>query len=171
MTGIDERAEWTALWRRWRATARAESDTREPDPLQLAAYAEHRLDEAEAGAIEAWLAANPEAFEDVRLAQADLDQPQAASAAMIQRALPLLAGSGRVLAFERPERRLSGLRLALAWGGMAASIAATGFVGFVLGSAAYGSFIGDQEMQSTPDQELFAPPTALFSDAGEESAI
>jgi len=173
MTGMDKRAELTALWRRWRTARREQAGVSAPDPLRLAAYAEHRLDEAEAADIEAWLAVNPEGIHDLIAAQMDLDRPEAASAEAIGRALGLIPdGGARVIPFTRPRHRVSGLRLVLAWGGMAASIAATGLLGFVLGSDAYASFMGgDQQAQASADQELLAPPMSLFADPGEESTI
>lgn len=171
MTDFDTGAELTALWRRWRAAPRDGVEPSAPDPLLLAAYAEHRLDEASAADVEAWLAVNPERVQDVVAAQGDRNRDEVASASTVDRACDLVRAHGaEVIPFERPRRRVSGLRLVLAWGGMAASIAATGFVGFALGSDAYLSFTGDQQSQAT-DQDLSAPPVSLFAEQGEEPSI
>ena len=171
MTESETRAEFAALWRRWRTARRGDSGANPapPDPMLIAAYAEHRLSEASAAGIEAWLAENREGIEDLAAVHASLDRPDAASEAMIARAQGLVNTETNVVAFERSRRRVGGLRLVLAWGGMAASIAATGLVGFALGSDAYNSFMGiDQESQASVSQELFAPPTSIFADPGEE---
>ncbi|HUK08362.1 MAG TPA: hypothetical protein VLX09_10875 [Stellaceae bacterium] len=172
MSGSETRPEFAALWRQWQG-ARHGGDgagPRAPEPLLLAAYAEHRLSEASAAGVEAWLAENSEGIEDLIAAHAVLDQPEAASAQVIERALSLVPASGiNVVPFERPRPRVTGLRLALAWSGMAASIAATGLVGFVLGSDAYSSFTGtDQDSQISLSQQLFTPPTSILGDPGEE---
>src|SRR5579864_3734615 len=173
MTELEKGAELTALWRRWRTAHREGTRPAAPDPLRLAAYAEHRLDEATAADIEAWLAANPEGIQDLMISRREPDRSETAAAEVIERALRLVSDrKAQVIPFERPRRRVSGLRLMLAWGGMAASIAATGFVGFVLGSDAYGSFMGgDLQTQATTDQDLVGPPMPLFADPGEESNI
>jgi hypothetical protein len=171
MTEFENRAECVALWSRWK-TAHVVGRLSEPNPLLLAAYAEHRLDEDTATEVEAWLAANPERIEDITTA-AGRDPAAIAPARVVEKAIALVPADGAaVVPFQHPRRRVSGMRLVLAWGGMAASIAATGFVGFALGSDAYGSFMGtDQEVQTSVSQDLFAPPTAIFSDPGEESNI
>src|SRR5579863_5345811 len=119
MTDFETRAELTALWRRWRAVPRDGVALSAPDPLLLAAYAEHRLDEASAADIETWLAANPEGIQDVNMARRDPDGTATAAARTIDRALALVPARGaEVIPFERP-RRVTGLRLMIAWGGMA----------------------------------------------------
>ena len=65
MTGLGERAEDAALWRRWRLDARPAPSRGAPDPLLLAAYADGRLDESEAEPVEDWLADHPEALADL----------------------------------------------------------------------------------------------------------
>jgi hypothetical protein len=128
------------------------------------------LSESSAAGVEAWLAENPEGIEDLIAGHAISDRPEAASTQVVERALALVpADETNVVPFGRPRRRVAGLRLVLAWGGMAASIAATGLVGFVLGSDAYSSFVGtDQDAQVSLSQQLFAPPTSILGDPGEE---
>jgi len=172
MSGSETKPEFAALWRRWRGARRGGDGTglRAPEPLLLAAYAEHRLSEASAAGVEVWLAENPEGIEDLIAVHAVQGQPEDASARVIERALSLVpASETNVVPFERPRRRVTGLRLALAWSGMAASIAATALVGFVLGSDAYSSFAGtEQDSQISLSQQLFTPPTSILGDPGEE---
>src|SRR5262252_2802747 len=67
MTEPMDRAEENALWRHWRSAMvnAAGEAAPAPDALLLAAYAEHRLSEAAAEDVEAWLARHPQMLEDV----------------------------------------------------------------------------------------------------------
>src|SRR5882724_4972545 len=96
MTEPMDRAEESALWRHWRTSvvnATGEAPPA-PDPLLLAAYAEHRLGEAAAQQVEAWLALHPEAITDVLAAgevnarPAAIEQPTAAALAQAMALLP-----------------------------------------------------------------------------------
>src|SRR5579871_2862363 len=125
MTEPMDRAEENSLWRHWQAAVSAAREAAPaPDPLLLAAYAEHRLDETAAEAVEAWLALHPEALEDVlaaeesnaRLAPA-IDPPKAALA----RGMALVAGPApTVVPFRRPARQV--WRVAIARVAVAASL-------------------------------------------------
>ena len=79
MAGPGDETGEAALWARWRALAAASGAGRapEPDALLLAAYAEGRLDEAAAAAVEDWLAEEPERLADVAAARAAADAPPA----------------------------------------------------------------------------------------------
>ncbi len=162
-----------ALWRRWR-TAAAEAGgevTPAPDPLLVAAYAEGRLSELAAEGVEAWLAADPSRLEDVQAAR-QLRRDSTALPAperMLARAKSIVDGRGaKVLSFRRPAERPRSWRVAAAWGSMAASLLITGLVGFALGSDAYSSLLGDRQEMAL-SQELFDPPSGLFSDFSEET--
>src|SRR5438128_479946 len=94
------------LWRRWVDLEGGAAGR--PDELTLAAYAEARLDPAEARAVEAFLAAHPEIAEDVAAARVlggggageDAVLGGEALAAAIGRASALVPGSGdRIIAF------------------------------------------------------------------------
>jgi len=54
------------LWRAWRQGAAEAEQQEAPDSLTLAAWLEGRLGEAEAAAVERWLALAPDAAETVR---------------------------------------------------------------------------------------------------------
>src|SRR5439155_3020882 len=107
------------LWRRWKmtvgdATGRAAGGGSRPDELTLAAFVEGRLTGSTRAAVEAYLAADPDAGDDAeaasRLAATSGAADDAALAATIARAASLVAGppsakvADNVLAF-RPARR------------------------------------------------------------------
>src|SRR5262249_42282946 len=95
MTEPMDRAEENALWRHWQtATVNAAGAAPPaPDPLLLAAYAEHRLSELAAEEVEAWLALHPEAIEDVIAAGVSSrgTAPEQASPAALARAMALVS--------------------------------------------------------------------------------
>lgn len=128
-----------ALARRWLDTAAALPAPETADALTLAAYAEGRLDDAAAEAVEAALAADP-ALLDTLLA---LRQPAATaipSIALIRSAQALVAPTGQasILPFRRnitahshsPIARARGW---LAWGTVAAGLMIVSMAGFNLG--------------------------------------
>lgn len=169
MAGPKHRTDEAALWRRWRsASASVEAGGSEPDALLLAAYAEGRVPEHAAEALEDWLVSHPETLSDIlaaRLAVGVENTP--AAPAIVARAAGLVApGNGQVLTFRRPSSRLAGWRAAALWGGMAASLAVTSLIGFSLGNSAYLSLAGGASPAF--GQELFDPPTGLFNSLDEE---
>jgi len=168
-----DRAEESALWRHWRrAVVNAAGETAvAPDPMLLAAYAEHRLGEAEAEVVEAWLARHPEAIDDI-LAAADskagaLSVPPEAA---IARAMALVPASDpRVVPLLRPVRPVVTWRIAVARVGVAASLLIVSLVGFALGTDAYTS-LQNSDQSAALGQDLFDPPAGVFSSFGEESS-
>jgi hypothetical protein len=174
MTEPMDRAEENALWRRWRAATvnAAGAAAPAPDPLLLAAYAEHRLGEAAAEEVEAWLALHPEAIEDVNGAELTNASAVAeqASPAVLARAMALVAERDpKVVPFRRPARPgQAGWRIAVARVAVAASLLVVSLIGFALGTDAYTSLNGDQ--QSALGQDLFDPPSSIFSGLGEETS-
>ncbi len=174
MTEPMDRAEENALWRHWRAAAvsAAGEAAPAPDPLLLAAYAEHRLSEADAEEVEAWLALHPEAIEDVATA-ADSNNRAATlqpSAAALARAMDLVAEPDpKVVPFRHPARPGEPVwRVAVARVAVAASLVVVSLVGFALGTDAYTSLLsGDQ--QAGLSQDLFDPPSGIFSGLGAEA--
>jgi hypothetical protein len=179
MSGPMEQADETALWRRWHSAAQASvaadgaGDDATPDAMSLASYAENRLDEAASEAIERYLAANPETIDDIVMARAlgaDIRDGTAPGDRAIARALALVhseATEPNIVPFRRQPARLSGWRALAAWGGIAASIAATGLIGFVLGSDAYTNLFGDRAAGSS--QDVFDPPSGFLNGFGEEN--
>lgn len=175
MTEPMDRAEENALWRQWRSVAMsaAGEPAPAPDPLLLAAYAEYRLSGDAAEEVEAWLALHPEAIGDV-LAARDFNPRVSSplpSAAALARATALVSEPDpKVVPFHRHARstppvwRMTASRVAVA-----ASLLVVSLLGFALGTDAYSSLLsGDQAVALS--QDLFDPPSGVFSDLGEESS-
>jgi hypothetical protein len=167
MTEFRDEAEERALWRRWRAEGFAPIAA--PDALTLASYAEGRLEPGAEAAVEEWLAAHPEAIEDIRAARAakSSEVPDSLLVQAIALAVAMEPGAANVVRFPRPAAAAR-WRAAIAWSGLAASIVATSLIGFSLGNDAYLSLnatpAGDNTLQS-----LIDPPVGLFSGLGEDS--
>ena len=166
-----DRAEESALWRHWRTAVTAAGESAPaPDPLLLAAYAEHRLSETAAEAVETWLALQPEAITDVLAAGEVNVQPAAVEppAIALARAMALVPGADpKIVPFRRPALRTAPWHVAVGRGAVAASLVAVSLVGFALGNDAYTSLLsGDQ--QAAVGQDLFDPPNGIFSGFGED---
>ena len=125
-----------ALFARWHAARDADAAAPElPDALMLAAYAEGRLDEAAAEAVEAALVVDPDLL-DTLLALRAPPEPEAASAALIHSAQTLVRAEPVVVPF--PVRKPAAPRPVkawLAWGAVAASLLLVSVAGFNLGAA------------------------------------
>ncbi len=137
MAGLED-GEDRALWRSW--STRGSAAVPAPDALDLAAYAEGRLSEAEAAPIELWLAANParasDIFADIAAARGAMQHAiLLADAAVVVKAAALVSGlDDNVVPFRRAA---PAWRNALAWSSVAASLVAVSLVGFAMGSDAY----------------------------------
>ena len=146
------------LFRRWRA---AEGPGAAPDALDLAAYAEGRLEGASREAVGRWLAEHPQDAEMVDLALTVRAEDGEAAERVARRAASLV--SGEVVAF-RPRR----LRLVwpdtARWGALAASVAIVGWLGFSLGGETYTALTGGDDQVAV--DELFDPPTGFFGSFG-----
>ena len=170
MTEPMDRAEETALWRHWRTAVvnAAGEAVPAPDPLLLAAYAEHRLTETAAEDVEAWLALHPETLTDVLAAREGGRASAQASEAALLRAMGLVPGA-KVVPFRHPGKPLPSWRAAFARMAVAASLMVASLVGFALGTDAYTSLLsGDQS--AALSQDLFDTPTGIFSSLGEEAS-
>lgn len=171
MTDKGAGAQDRRLWQRWRALGE-KSPVAEPDALLLAAYAEGRLSEAEAEAVETWLAATPEALDDVAAARSTYRHPpRLVYEHILEKASDLVPGtaapaSAVIVPFRpRAPQRLPQWRKALAWSSIAASLIGASLVGFSLGSDAYSNLSGTQATDTTTDG-LGAPglDSSYFSD-------
>jgi hypothetical protein len=163
------------LWQRWRALGET-SRTAEPDALSIAAYAEGRLSESEAEPIEAWLAASPEAVDDIVAARAyEQRPPRVAFEHVLAHACELIPGTAStpavaetatatILPFRR--RLAPQWRTALAWSSVAASLVCASMVGFSMGSAAYTNLSGTQTVDTAVADGLDTSPNldSYFSD-------
>jgi hypothetical protein len=169
-------AQERALWQRWSAMGERGD---EPDALTLAAFAEDRLSDAARAAVEVFLAVDPAIAEDIAAAResvwmvrrdGDEAPDDGALAATIARAAALVAvpagvavGGGNVLPLRRRRQAVSPWPNAARWGALAASLALVSWLGFALGSDAYGN-LAALDGQSGPRlvDELLDPPTGFF---------
>lgn len=165
-------AEMAALWRRFRAletTAGLPSATApdERTTLDLAAYAEGRLDEAAAERVEAWLAAHPEALDDVGAVRSIGNA--VAPPHVIERAAALISNdraNAQIVPFRRPAARTD-WRVHITRIAVAACLVLTGLVGFTFGTSVYGNLFPSSS--DSVSGELFDQPSGFFS--AEDSAI
>ncbi len=121
-----------ALVARWRDATTAPVP---PDALTLAAYAEGRLGETEAEAVEAALATDPALLETLLALRAPAET-ETASATLIHSAQALVRAEAVVVPF--PARKPVAARPVtawLAWGAVAASLLLVSVAGFNLGVA------------------------------------
>jgi len=162
-------ADWAALWRRFRALDRTMRDLAADDAntaLDLAAYADGRLSESAAAAVEAWLAPHPETLDDLIAVRGadDTIAPQR----VVDRAATLVSSDsadGRVVPFHR--RAVTyGWRVHVARIAVAACLALTGLIGFTLGSGVYGNLFSPTDSVSG---DAVDQPTSFFST--EDAAI
>ncbi len=145
-----------ALWRRWYSGTA--NSVPQPDVMILAAYAEGRLSETEAAPVEAWLALHPAALDDVVAARdMTLHPPRIAFATIVTQASALVPNN--VVNLRRAAPRW---RNALAWSGIAASLAVASLGGFAMGNDAYAS-LATPQVVATGATESFDTPTSLDS--------
>jgi anti-sigma factor RsiW len=161
------------LWRQFRALAGSASRAPEPDALSLAAYAEGRLNEAAAEAIETWLVADPARISDVVAARSAMQRPpQLTYQTVVANACGLIPGdgeapaevpaAGKVVPLRRPAPPW---RSALAWSGIAASLLCASFAGFSMGSVAYAKLSPAQsDFLATDSLDTPATLGTFFSD-------
>ena len=157
------------LWQRWQALGDV-SPAAEPDALLIAAYAEGRLDESDAEAVEAWLASAPERLDDI-VAARDYEQrpPRVAFEHALAAACDLVAGTAQPATAEilpfRP-RVARQWRTAIAWSSIAASLVCASLVGFSTGSDAYASLTRSQAVDTASSEGLDTAPNldSYFND-------
>lgn len=170
MTEI-KNAEMAALWQRYQAAA-TEGDFDEPDFLALAEFADGKMSETDSEPVETWLAARPDFIEDLMAARhAALPEASAETPVdekLMARAMALVATpTDSVVPLRRPAARaVTGWRGVIAWGSIAASLAATSLVGFALGNNVWSNLQGD--VQISADQDLLDPPSGIFSGLAED---
>lgn len=103
--------------------------------LDLAAFADGRLDSDERDRVAELVAADPAAAGDVDAARAavDADPPSAAVIANASALVEPAPLTGTIIPFGRPGFRSLELRGAAGWAGLAAAMALAGWFGFALG--------------------------------------
>jgi hypothetical protein len=129
------------FWRRCRTTDAAEDEAARL--LDLAGYAERRLDPDEHERVAAMLAADADAAADVTAARALAASAQpipAADQSVIARAAALVSASepqpGRVIPFRAGRRYRPSLQGTARWGSLAAAFALACWLGFAMGADA-----------------------------------
>jgi hypothetical protein len=178
----DGSAQGRALWQRWStmekaANGKGPDSVARPEIMVLAEFAENRLSGPEAAAIEAFLAANPLIAQDVAAASRDVEIPPRAGdtalAVAIARAAALVPAQGgaadrgrrgdNIVPFRAARPAGSAWPIAARWGALAASLALISWLGFALGSDAYGDLAALNGQAGTRlADELLDPPSGFF---------
>jgi hypothetical protein len=179
----DGSAQERALWQRWSTTVEAAQGGNPAgaglpgatilDAMMLAEFAENRLTGPQAEAVEAYLASHPAIAADIEAAARATEAPfrvgDAALAATIARAAALVPGhsgaAGRgplgdnIVPFRAAQAPASSWPMAARWGALAASLALVSWLGFSLGSDAYGDLAAlDGQSGTRLADELLDPP-------------
>jgi anti-sigma factor RsiW len=162
-----------ALWQRSCRTDAPENETARF--LDLAAFADGRLETDECDRVAAVLAADPAAAADVAAAQAlagDIAEPPDGLDRIIARACAILpdnsVAQGEVLVFRLPRQHRSIVHGLTRWGSLAAAIAVASWLGFAMGSdtsLALSQSGAASETSFLP--ELFDPGTGFLRDLSE----
>ena len=160
------------LWQRCRITDAPEDEAARF--LDLAAFAEGRLDPDECDRVAARLVIDPAAAADVAAARAlagRIDEPLGGLDHVIARACAILPDTppvpGRVVAFRRlrEHRILHGLTQ---WGSLAAAVAVASWLGFAMGSdAALALSEPGPSADASFLPDLLDPGTGFLRDLGE----
>jgi anti-sigma factor RsiW len=159
-----------ALWRR--SLAIDVSEDEEEYFLDLAGYAEDRLDPDERDRIAERLAKDPMAAADVAAARAFARSGlpgEAAPADVVARACALVADGtplrGRIIPFPRFLRPQPTLHGVARWTGLAAAVVLASWLGFALGGDA-SAFFGpaNQAGEDSLLRDMLDPSTALLRD-------
>lgn len=162
-----------ALWRRSRdAEARLDEAERF---LDLAAFADGRLDDDDTARVAALLARDRAAAADVTAARALAEAALAPADERIVARARSLAGAGpdaEVIAFPPPRRSAARSWFSAAsWSGLAAAIVLASWLGFDLGSGFYQFGATARSSDDVSANELIDPAPLLLRDFSENSQI
>ncbi|HEY1260128.1 MAG TPA: hypothetical protein VGF34_12855 [Stellaceae bacterium] len=167
------RAAGRALWRRSCVTDAPEDE--EGRLLDLAGFADGRLDPDEHDRVAATLASDPDAAADVAMARALAHgaAPAAGIDHIVARAVSLDAAAsakpGRIVLVPGATRPRLLVSVAQ-WGSLAAAVALACWLGFAMGTdASLALSRHDQTGERTFLPELFDPSSGFFREPGEES--
>lgn len=165
----------------WRHSQEIEAPDGEAERLlDLAAFADNRLDEDDAARVTALLADDPDAADDVNAARLIADATmEAAAPAIVARAAALAdeaqsgAQSGaEIVAFPAPRPATRPLFSAVSWSGLAAAMVLAGWLGFNLGSGLPGVTPAVHAPDEASTGELLDPtPPLILRDFTESSQI
>jgi anti-sigma factor RsiW len=162
-----------ALWLRSQATEAPEDEA--GYFLDLAAFADGRLDDEEAERVAALLAADPQAAGDVAAARAP--SPALADDGEIERVIARAcglvtqpaAGHRGVMLFFPPVLHRNMVRRLAEWSSLAAALAMVGWLGFAMGSdASLALGWSGQPSESGSLHELIDPDNGILHDLGVE---
>ncbi len=121
-----------ALWRRSQTVDMTEDEAEAERYLDLAGFADGRLDPDDRERVAEWLAEDPVAAGDVAAARALAGRPEAVSEPAIARASALVEPQGgKVIPFAPRRPRL---RSVARWGSLVAAMAVASWLGFTLGA-------------------------------------
>jgi anti-sigma factor RsiW len=160
-----------ALWQRSRQTDATVDDAERL--LDLAGFAEGRLDPDDEERVAAWLAADPALAGDVALARrlAAEPEPPLAPEAVIARAAALMPpGDAQIIPFVPRSLRYARFEVVTRWGSLAAAMVVAGWLGFMLGMDA--SLMLAQVRQGGDDgflRELVDPAPGLMRELAEST--
>ncbi len=158
------------LWQRSRVTDAVEDEC--DRFLDMAAFADGRLDPDERERIAEWLQSHPEAAGDIAAARALASGAayETLSRTGLARASALVGDSGpsrrgTVVAFPARHGKRPGLAAIAQWGGLAAAMVVAGWLGFTLGMDASGMLARNGPgSDDGVAQELFGSSPAFFRD-------
>jgi anti-sigma factor RsiW len=164
-----------ALWRRSRTVDIREGAAEAERYLELAGFADGRLDPDDRARVAEWLAGDPVAGGDVAAARAlaaRAERLEAAPQSVVARAATLVDGGapqrGTVVAFPPSRRGRPRLQGVARWGGLVAAMAFASWLGFTLGMDTSLSF--SQSNQTSEDgflREFLDPSTGFMRDLTE----
>lgn len=140
--------------------------------LDLAAFAEGRLDPDEGERVAEWLRSRPDAAGDIAAARAlaSVAAPGYLSETAVARACALVGGGaasrpGSVIAFPARAGRRPVLASITQWGSLAAAMVVAGWLGFTLGMDASDTIAsGRPGSDDGVTQDLFGSSPAFFRD-------
>jgi hypothetical protein len=155
-----------ALWRRSRVTDIVEDEAERY--LDLAGFADGRLDPDDRERVGAWLASDPVAADDLAAAHV-LPPPAALSEVAIARACALVPGNDprrdTVIPFPPSRRYRPRLHSMVRWGSLAAAMAVASWLGFTLGMDTSFSFAqARQTGEDTYLGELLDPSSDFLTE-------
>ena len=152
-----------ALWRRSRTVDMTDDEAEAERYLDLAGFADGRLDPDDRERVAEWLAEDPVAAGDVAAARALAGRPEAVSEPAIAHASALVEPQqGTVIPFAPRQRNRPRLQGVARWGSLVAAMAVASWLGFTLGADTSLSFA--QMRQGGEDGFLreFLDPSAGF---------
>jgi anti-sigma factor RsiW len=158
------------LWQRSQTIEAAEDECARY--LDLAAFAEGRLDPDERERVAEWLRSHKEAADDIAAtsALAGAETYQAVSETVVARACAIVGGAGpgrrsSVVPFRARAGKGSVLGAAAQWGGLAAALVVAGWLGFTLGMDTSGIIARNgPEPDDGITQELLGSSPGFFRD-------